>query len=216
MRRAGAKTSSSGGASPRTARATRSPQREPERVAVARVPACDPDAVAHLAHERDAIGRGAPDPRPAVGDPRPVADEPLDERVERAPGSAASSPRRPCSRSRASVAVAAEHEPPVGQLLPVVVAAARVVRPLVEHARERLRREHLPARRPDARRAPGTSAARVAVASRPRPRRASTSRAIDGSCSRTSAPAAAACAASRRTQRAGWSAPSSGWLIAPW
>ena len=56
--------------------------REPEHVAVARVAARDPDALAarHEADQRLEVGCRAPDAGPAVGHPRPVADELLDER----------------------------------------------------------------------------------------------------------------------------------------
>ena len=47
------------------------------------------------------------------------------------------------------VAEAAEQDPAVGELLPVVEALPRIVRAVVEDAVERLARDHLPAGRPD-------------------------------------------------------------------
>src|SRR3954464_5381610 len=120
---------------------------EAERVAVARVAAGDPYALANLADDRDPVRRHAPDSRPAVRHVRAIADEALDEPVEAALDQVGRLlDVRLLGRER-RVAVAADNEPSVGELVPVVVAVARVVRALVEALAQRLGRENLSADR---------------------------------------------------------------------
>ena len=149
-RRAGSKSSSSGGRSPRIARATRSPQARPEDVAVPGVAAGDPDAVPprHGADEGQPVGRVAPDAGPAVGDRGAHAGELARRAPRAAPGRlSVVSSTSVYSVCEARVALAAEHEPAVGKLVPVVVAGACVVRAPVEALGQRLGDEHLAAGR---------------------------------------------------------------------
>ena len=124
---------------------------ETEHVAVPRVAGGDPEPVAagHAADERQHVLREAEDAGPPVRDARRLADQLAEKPLE----------RRLDHRRRLldvgelvhdrDVAEAAEQHAAVRQLLPVIEALARVVRPVVEDAVERLADDHLAARRPD-------------------------------------------------------------------
>ena len=115
-----------------------------------RVAAGDPDVVAarNRADERHQVGRRPPDPCPAVRDARPAADEPLDELVEPLLDQRGRLDDVRLLGLQRRVTVAADHEPPVRQLLPVVVSGARIVRARVTKLGQRLGGEHLATRRP--------------------------------------------------------------------
>src|SRR5262249_13329654 len=119
---------------------------EAEDVAVPGVAARDPDSAVppkNGADERKHVLSQSEDACPAMRHPHFRADELVQERLERR-----------LDRRRGlldvgelvhdgDVAEAAEQDPPVGKLLPVVEALARVVRTVVEDAVERLARDHL-------------------------------------------------------------------------
>src|SRR5947208_16316157 len=116
-----------------------------------RVPRGDPDALLAWkgARERHPVGGGAEDARPTVRDLRQPADELAREALE-----ALLDSRRQRLLARVlgleiGVAAAADHEPAVRELLPVVVAVAAVMGTRIEPLAERLRRDHLVAHRRD-------------------------------------------------------------------
>ena len=181
-----------------------------------RVPAGHPQPVGarYTPGERQQIAGLAPVTGPAMRDPRRGADELGGERVELALDRRRGRVLRGLLGLEARVATAAEHQPPVWELLPVVEAVARVVRAPVEELRQRLGREHLP---PDGRArrrsAPGRSASvspSTAMTTASAVELLERAPRSTGWRSTISTPASAACTASRRTQRAGESAPSRG------
>src|SRR5262249_52333748 len=121
--------------------------REAEDVPVAGVAGRDPGSRLrrYPADERESVPRLPPDARPAVRDPRDATHELADERLE-----------LPLDERRrlldvgllgleARVAAPADEQPPVRELLPVVVALARVVRTREEPLGQRFGDEDLPA-----------------------------------------------------------------------
>ena len=105
--------------------------REAEHVAVARVPARDPDAVAsrNRADERELVGRRAEDPRPAVRDPRLLARKLRRELLELGLDLGRRLLLGRVLGIQRRVAFPAEHEPPVRKLVPVVVSLPGVMGP---------------------------------------------------------------------------------------
>src|SRR3954470_567196 len=102
---------------------------------MARIPAGDPDSVParYRTCEREAVRRLTPDPRPAMRDGRYRAPE----QVRREPFELRLDQRRRQLDVRvlgveAHIALTPDEEASVGQLLPVVEATARVVRPVEE------------------------------------------------------------------------------------
>ena len=92
-----------------------------------------------------------------------MSDELRDERLERALDRRRRQLLGRELRLEREVAEAAGDDPAVGRLLPVVEAVAGVVRALEQTLRDRLRRDHLPARRDDRALERTEQAARVAV-----------------------------------------------------
>ena len=117
---------------------------------MARVAARDPDALLarHAADDGEEVHHQAEQPGPAVVDAERPADEPGDERLQRAldPGCRHLLARELVLERR--VAEAAREDAAVGRLLPVVEAVAAVVR-AVEEPLERLGGDHLAAGRDD-------------------------------------------------------------------
>src|SRR5581483_9135749 len=110
------------------------------------------------------VGRRPPDAGPPLLDARSKADKPLDERIEARLYELGRFLDGGRFRRERRVALAAEYESPVGELLPVVVTEACVVRTLVEALCERLGREDLPTRGDDCTRELGQQRRGEAVA----------------------------------------------------
>ena len=187
---------------------------EAEDVAVTRVAGGDPDAVAagHPPGERQHVRRRAPDPGPAVRHPR-QRRRPARRRARRARAWIAAVVSSTSCHSASMLDVAEAAERRAARRAAAASSRSRGARSAA--GRRGARRaarvdDHLPARRPDqlvelGQRARAVKPSVATTTSGPRRARR---RRRHGSPSTISAPASAACAASRRTQRAGWIAPS--------
>src|SRR5437867_13043278 len=98
--------------------------------------------------ERQTVGRRAPDPGPPVRDRRRLPDGSLDELLNCPLDDVARLFEVGVLLLEARVAAAADHQPPIRELLPVVVAVPGVVRPVEQKPSERSRNQHLPSSRP--------------------------------------------------------------------